>query len=82
MKQIFLGLLACGLAAMLPAQAEKVAAAPVVATSNTDGAAPAATNDPSLCLDGMETVPEDDDLVPTPASADGGCSVSADTIAT
>jgi len=80
MKQIFLGLLACGLAAMLPAQAENVAAAPVAATSNTDERA--ATNDPSLCLDSMETVPEDDDLVPTPASVDGGCSVSADTIAT
>jgi hypothetical protein len=30
----------------------------------------------------METVPDDDDLVPTPASVDGGCSVSMDTIST
>jgi hypothetical protein len=30
----------------------------------------------------METVPDDDDLVPTPTSVDGGCSVSQDTIAT
>jgi hypothetical protein len=30
----------------------------------------------------METVPDDDDLVPTPVSVDGGCSVSADTIST
>ena len=68
MKQFFFGLVACGLVAVLPAQA-----------GNT---VPAATSDPSLCLDSMETVPDDDDLVPTPASADGGCSVSADTIST
>jgi hypothetical protein len=30
----------------------------------------------------METAPDDDDLVPMPASVDGGCSVSADTIST
>jgi hypothetical protein len=54
------------------------------ATSNADqtGSAPAANSDPSLCLDSMETVPDDDDLVPTPASVDGGCSVSTDTIST
>lgn len=28
---------------------------------------------PSLCLDGMETVPIEDDLVPTEISVDGGC---------
>jgi hypothetical protein len=26
-----------------------------------------------FCLDGMETVPIEDDLVPTPISVDGGC---------
>ena len=31
---------------------------------------------PSLCLDGMETVPIEDDLVPTEISVDGGCMVS------
>jgi len=31
---------------------------------------------PSLCLDSMETVPEEDDLVPTEISVDGGCMVS------
>jgi len=31
--------------------------------------------DPSLCLDGMETVPIDDDLEPVPISVDGGCMV-------
>jgi hypothetical protein len=30
---------------------------------------------PSLCLDGMETVPIEDDLVPTKISVDGGCMV-------
>ena len=80
MKQFFFGLAACGLAAVLPAQAASVAAAKLVATSNTDETA--ASSDPSLCLDSMETVPDDDDLVPTPASVDGGCSVSTDTIST
>jgi len=28
---------------------------------------------PSLCLDGMETVPIEDDLMPTEISVDGGC---------
>jgi len=84
MKQFFLGLAACGLLAMPPAQASNVAGAKVDAAASTTDAtrsAPAAT-DPSLCLDSMETVPDDDDLVPTPTSVDGGCSVSADTIAT
>ena len=31
---------------------------------------------PSLCLDGMETVPIEDDLVPTEISVDGGCMMS------
>ena len=84
MKQFFFGLVACGLAAVLPAQAAGVAAAKAVAVVSSDdkGSVPAATNDPSLCLDSMETVPDDDDLVPTPTSVDGGCSVSQDTIAT
>lgn len=30
---------------------------------------------PSLCLDGMETVPIEDDLQPTEISVDGGCMV-------
>jgi hypothetical protein len=30
---------------------------------------------PSLCLDGMETVPVEDDLMPTEISVDGGCLV-------
>lgn len=30
---------------------------------------------PSLCLDGMETVPIEDDLVPTEISVDSGCMV-------
>ena len=50
--------------------------------SNTDQKGSAASRDPSLCLDSMETVPDDDDLVPMPISVDGGCSVSTDTIST
>ena len=34
-----------------------------------------ADTSPSLCLDGMETVPIEDDLVPTEISVDGGCMV-------
>lgn len=30
-------------------------------------------SDPSICIDGMETVPDSDDLEPTPAAADVGC---------
>jgi len=52
---------------------------PSLNTNQTDSA-PA--TDPSLCLDSMETVPDDDDLVPTPTAMDGGCSVSTDTIST
>ncbi len=84
MKQFFFGLVACGLVAVLPAQAAHVAGAQMAdaVSSNTDETAPAAASDPSLCLDSMETVPDDDDLVPTPTSVDGGCSVSTDTIST
>ena len=31
---------------------------------------------PSLCVDGMETVPAEDDLAPTEISVDGGCMLS------
>ena len=33
-------------------------------------------SDPSLCLDGMETEPFEDDLMPTEISVDGGCMLS------
>jgi hypothetical protein len=36
--------------------------------------------DPSLCLDGMETVPIDDHLDPVPISVDGGCMVRQEPI--
>ena len=52
---------------------------PSLNTNQTDSAS---TTEPSLCLDSMETVPDDDDLVPTPTAMDGGCSVSTDTIST
>ena len=97
MKQFFFGLVACGLVAVLPAQAASVAVAKVAdaATSKADekgsvpaakadetSSVPATTGDPSLCLDSMETVPDDDDLALMPVSVDGGCSVSRDTIST
>ena len=84
MKQFFFGLFACGLVAVLPAQAAHMAATKVAATSDTDekNSAPAAATEPSLCLDSMETVPDDDDMALTPTSVEGGCSVSADTIST
>jgi len=31
------------------------------------------TTTPSLCMDSMQTVPIEDDLVPTEISVDGGC---------
>jgi hypothetical protein len=81
MKQFFLGMMACGLLAVLPAQAASIAGVNPVDTSatsvsQTDPDSDQATgSSPSLCVDSMETVPDDDDLVPTPASMDGGCSV-------
>jgi len=40
------------------------------------GAAMIRVSDPSLCLDGMETVPINDDLEPVPIAVDGGCMVT------
>lgn len=71
MRQFFLGLMVCGLAAALPAHGADAPDTP-----------PVTGTDPSLCLDSMETVPDDDDLVPTPASMDGGCSVPETPIST
>ena len=34
------------------------------------------TTTPSLCMDSMQTVPIEDDLVPTEISVDGGCMVT------
>ena len=59
--------------------------APATATDpsqNTNQTDSVPATDPSLCLDSMETAPDDDDLVPTPTAMDGGCSVSGDTIST
>jgi len=33
-------------------------------------------SDTARCLDSMETVPDDDDLVPTETAVDGGCMVA------
>ena len=85
MKQFFLGIMACGLLAVLPAQAASMNPTDTSATSvsQTDPDSDQATgSSPSLCVDSMETVPDDDDLVPTPASIDGGCSVPETPIST
>ncbi|HWU54192.1 MAG TPA: hypothetical protein VN175_01740 [Rhizomicrobium sp.] len=37
-------------------------------------------SDPSLCIDGMETVPDSDDLEPILAAADGSCAAPQGTI--
>ena len=75
MKKFFLGLMVYGLAVALPAQGADT-------TDTAPAKAPVAATDPSLCLDSMETVPVDDDLVPQPVSVDGGCRVSETPIAT
>jgi hypothetical protein len=43
---------------------------------SAQGAAMIRVSNPSLCLDGMETVPVNDDLEPIPIAADGGCTVT------
>jgi hypothetical protein len=37
-------------------------------------------SDRSMCLDGMETVPGDDDLDPTEVAVDGGCMVAPEAV--
>jgi hypothetical protein len=37
-------------------------------------------SDASLCLDSMETVPDDDDLVPTEVAVDGGCMLAPEAV--
>jgi hypothetical protein len=90
MKQIVYGILACGLVAVLPAQGATTAeglagagkASAAVSGNDVSETGPTVGSDPSLCLDSMETVPDDDDLVPMPAAMDGGCSVPEAPLAT
>jgi hypothetical protein len=37
-------------------------------------------SDTALCLDSMETVPDGDDLVPTPVAVDGGCMLAPEAV--
>ncbi|HWX89040.1 MAG TPA: hypothetical protein VNY75_01955 [Rhizomicrobium sp.] len=37
-------------------------------------------SDTSLCLDDMETVPDDDDLDPTEVAVDGGCMLAPEAV--
>jgi hypothetical protein len=69
MKQLFPALVACLLLAAAAPPQEPQAQIP-----ESGGA-------PSLCLDGMEDMPLNDDLVPVPAGMiDGGCRVPDDVI--
>jgi hypothetical protein len=72
------------MAAALPAHSADVVDPDMMGLGlmNQEAASPRPSHDSSLCRDGMEEEPEDDDLVPMPASADSGCSVVEDTIAT
>jgi hypothetical protein len=71
MKQLFPALVACLLL---------VAAAPP--PEEPQAQIPESGGEPSLCLDGMEDMPMNDDLVPVPAGMDGGCSIPDDVIST
>jgi hypothetical protein len=66
MKQVIYRLLACGVM-VFSVTATNVALAEPSQAASPEG---------SFCLDSMETVPIDDDLVPTPIAVDGGCMVS------
>jgi hypothetical protein len=84
MKQFFFGLLACAVVA-LPAYGDDVVDPDTMGLGlmTREAAPPPASHDSSsLCLDSMETVPDDDDLAPMPASMDGSCSVPEAPIAT
>ena len=50
-------------------------ATPQMARTQDTGMGMSSGTSPSLCLDGMKTVPEEDDLVPIQISVDGGCMV-------
>jgi hypothetical protein len=70
MKQIICRLLACGV---------MVFSITATNAAMAEAAQPAAPEG-SFCLDSMETVPIEDDLVPTPISVDGGCMMPEDAI--
>jgi len=68
MKRIFCQILCCGVMLFSIAANNAALAEPQQAA--------AADETGSFCLDSMETVPIDDDLVPTEIAVDGGCMVS------
>lgn len=41
---------------------------------------PIRVSDTALCLDSMETVPDDDELVPTETAVDGGCMLAPEAV--
>ena len=71
MKQLFPALVACVLL---------IGAAPP--PEEPKAQIPESGSTPSLCLDGMEDMPMNDDLDPVPAAMDGGCQVPDDVIST
>jgi len=66
MRRVLYRLSMAGMLGVTPWAAHPVYAA--VADNSVD-------TTPSLCLDGMETAPMEDDLAPTEISVDGGCMV-------
>ena len=80
MKRIFFGLMTClAVAAALPAysadNSRDSMQDPQARHENWKGQdlIPPAMHDSSPCQDSMETIPDDDDLVPMPAAADASC---------
>lgn len=68
MKQVFCQILSCLVMVFFAAASDGAMAQP--------RAIPVEDIADSFCLDGMETEPIADDLVPTPIAVDGGCMVS------
>ena len=66
MKQVFCRYLSCAVMVLFIA----------VNTSATARPHLSRISDASICLDSMETVPEEDDLDPTLVAVDGGCMIS------
>jgi hypothetical protein len=68
MKRIFCQILGCWVAVFVITASHGAMAQPQVIRAVDETG--------SFCLDGMETVPIEDDLVPTPIAVDGGCMVA------
>ena len=67
-------------AAILLVAGSNLAAADTIKTQVVPVVDQSSDDTGSFCLDSMETVPFSDELEPTPASVDGGCSLNEDII--